>query len=110
MRLMSIWLLALGFTTLVACGGSVEVTTGDETEEEAGGDEGEADEGEADEEEGEADEGEEAGDDGEATAQVCCELNKGGKKMRRRMTSEVCSERKGNEMELDKCPDKSGGR
>ncbi len=103
MRLIPIWILAATIGTLVACGGSSEAPKDDEPTEEAA-DDAKSDEGEADEAD-EADDAEEGGD--EAGGQICCAIERDGKKMRRRTTSDECKNRGGEEMPLDKCPERS---
>lgn len=127
MRLFSIWLIALGFTTLVACGGA-EVTVGDGGEkaeepakdadekaeepaegEEKGEEEAPADGAPADGEagDGEAGGGEAGGGDGAAPApeMVCCEAkNKAGKTMKRLTRKGACNKLGGKALPEAECP------
>ena len=102
MRLISIWLVAIGFTTLVACGGA-EVTVGDGADkaEEAdkGGDDEAAEEEEAEEEEA-------AEDDAPAEPElICCEAkNKKGVLMKKRTRKGACDKMQGKIIADDQCP------
>ena len=107
MRLIPIWILAATIGTLVACGGSAETPKADDPPTEEAAEDAKADEGEADKAGDDAEQGGEADEGAADGGQICCAIERDGKKMRRRTTSEECKNKGGEEMPLDKCPQRS---